>query len=91
MSRATGMSRDIIAIGCKELKEENNPDIIDINKVRKEGGGRKSLIDKDTTLLKDLDSIIEPVSYGDPESPLRWTSKSLRNLAEALNEYVEFW
>jgi transposase len=86
VSRTIGMSRDIIAIGCKELKEENNPDIIDINKVRKEGGGRKSLIYKDATLLKDLDSIIEPVTYGDPESPLRWTSKSLRNLSEALNE-----
>lgn len=86
VSRTTGMSRDIIAIGCKELKEENNPDKIEINKVRKEGGGRKSLIDKDPTLMKALDSIIDPVTYGDPNSPLRCTGKSLRKLAEALNE-----
>lgn len=86
VSRATGLCRDINAIGCKELEEVKITDIIDINRVRKEGGGRKSLIDKDPTMKKDLDSIIDPVSYGDPSSPLRWTSKSLRKLAEGLNE-----
>jgi transposase len=83
VSRAIGISRNSIALGYKELK---NADIIDINKERKEGGGRKNLINTDPTLMKDLDSIIDPVTYGDPESPLRWTSKSLRKLAEVLNE-----
>jgi len=84
VSRATGLSRETISIGCKELK---NPDKkIDLNQVRQEGGGRKNFIDKDPTLMKDLNSLIEPVTYGDPESPLRWTSKSLRNLSEELNK-----
>jgi hypothetical protein len=83
VSRSIGISRNSIALGCKELK---NPDMIDINKERKEGGGRKNLINIDPTLMKDLDSIIDPVTYGDPESPLRWTSKSLRKLADSLNK-----
>lgn len=83
VSRETGISRRAIAIGCKELKTGK---ISDKNQVRKEGGGRKSLIDKDPTLMKDLDSLIDPVTYGDPESPLRWTSKSLRKISDALTE-----
>ena len=55
-------------------------------KIRAPGGGRKKSIDKDPTLVSDLESLIEPTSRGDPESPLRWTSKSSRKLAEELKK-----
>jgi len=82
VSRDTGVSSDTISKGCKELEEE--PEVIESGKIRKPGGGRKRLIDTDLTLLSDLDSLIEPTTRGDPESPLRWTCKSTRKLARAL-------
>jgi transposase len=82
VSRATGVSSDTISKGCKELEEE--PEVIESGKIRKPGGGRKKLIDTDPTLLSDLDSLIEPTTRGDPESPLRWTCKSTRKLAREL-------
>jgi hypothetical protein len=48
------------------------------------GGGRKPTVEKDVTLLADLEALVEPTSRGDPESPLRWTCKSLRRLANEL-------
>src|SRR2546429_456543 len=53
-------------------------------RVRRSGGGRKSRIVMDSTLLEDLQRLVEPTSRGDPESPLRWTCKSVRKLAEEL-------
>jgi hypothetical protein len=82
VSRATGASSDTISKGCKELEEE--PKVIESGKIRKPGGGRKRLVDTDSTLLPDLDSLIEPTERGDPESPLRWTCKSTRKLASEL-------
>jgi hypothetical protein len=82
VSRATGASSDTISKGCKELEEE--PEVIEPGKIRKPGGGRKKIIDTDSTLLSDLDSLIEPTARGDPESPLRWTCKSTRKLASEL-------
>ena len=81
-SRATGISRPTIAAGLEELAD---PSLADTKRVRKAGGGRKRTIDKDPTLLQDLEGLIEPTSRGDPESPLRWTSKSVRKLAQELN------
>jgi hypothetical protein len=46
------------------------------------GGGRKTTVSQDASLLRDLESLVEPSTRGDPESPLRWTCKSLRKLAE---------
>ena len=54
------------------------------DKIRVPGGGRKKSVDKDPTLLSDLETLVEPTSRGDPESPLLWTCKSLRNLAKEL-------
>ena len=53
-------------------------------RVRRKGGGRKSNVSKDPGLSEDLERLVEPVTRGDPESPLRWTSKSVRKLAEEL-------
>src|SRR5882762_8663222 len=53
-------------------------------RLRQAGGGRKRVVDKDETLLRDLEALVDPVTRGDPESPLRWTSKSTRKLADEL-------
>ena len=82
VSRETGVSRHAIAIGLGEL--EHGEQAAE-KRIRKEGGGRKRATDKDTTLKQDLEKLIEPVSRGDPQSPLRWTSKSTRHLADELS------
>ena len=89
VSRATGISRDTISKGCKELESGTigaGGTSIPDGKIRASGGGRKKSVDKDPTLIPDLESLIEPTSRGDPESPLRWTSKSVRHLAEELKQ-----
>src|SRR5438128_2008542 len=53
-------------------------------RIRRPGAGRKPAICKDPTLLADLEALVEPTTRGDPESPLRWTCKSVRRLAQAL-------
>ncbi len=60
VSRVTGASSETISKGCKELEEE--PEVIESGKIRKQGGGRKKLIDTDPTLLSDLNSLIEPTT-----------------------------
>jgi DNA-binding phage protein len=82
VSRATGVSRPTIAAGLEDLAD---PSLAETKRVRRVGGGRKRTVDTDPTLVQDLESLIEPTTRGDPESPLRWTSKSVRKLARELN------
>jgi transposase len=82
--RVTGIARSTIERGLREIEAEG--EVLDPERTRRPGGGRKSAKAKDATLLVDLDSLVEPTASGDPESPLRWTSKSVRNLAEALRQ-----
>jgi hypothetical protein len=83
VARATGVSRPTIHKGLEELAE--GPVTAQVKRrVRRPGGGRRKLKDTDKTLLADLDALVEPTSRGDPMSPLRWTSKSVRQLASAL-------
>lgn len=85
ISRATGVSRRAISQGIEELTDTASiPQ--KKGRIRKEGGGRKKSIDTDPTLKIDLESLIEPVTRVDPESPLLWTCKSLRKLSEELKE-----
>jgi transposase len=79
--RATGISRQVIRQGVAELEEALVPPP---GRVRRSGGGRKTTVSQDASLLRDLESLVEPSTRGDPESPLRWTCKSLRMLAEEL-------
>ncbi len=81
VSKATGISRNTIAKGIKELDE---PTKNTGSRLRKEGGGRKKNTEKDPTLKTALDQLVEPTTSGDPETPLKYTSKSLRNLAQEL-------
>ena len=83
VSRITGVARSTINRGLAEL-DDNAPRDVAVRRVRRPGGGRKRLIETDTTLLSDLQGLVEPTTRGDPQAPLLWTSRSLRNLAEAL-------
>nr|QNO44264.1 hypothetical protein FLBAJJLG_00004 [Methanosarcinales archaeon ANME-2c ERB4]QNO44511.1 hypothetical protein DEBIBGEE_00004 [Methanosarcinales archaeon ANME-2c ERB4] len=82
VSKETGVSRKLISKGCAEL---DNPNEMDNARIRKKGAGRKKITDMDPTILNDLERLIEPVTRGDPESNLRWTCKSTRNLSEELS------
>ncbi|MGH7208496.1 MAG: ISAzo13 family transposase [Nitrospiraceae bacterium] len=81
VARATGIAYSTIVRGLKELA---SGDQAAAGRERRPGGGRKRTIEKDPTLLADLEALVEPTASGDPESPLRWTSKSVRQLAAAL-------
>jgi Rhodopirellula transposase DDE domain len=83
VSRITGIARSTINRGLAELGEASCGDLPS-RRVRRAGGGRKKLSETDPTLLSDLQDLVEPTTRGDPQAPLLWTSRSLRNLAEAL-------
>ena len=85
ISAITGMSRSTLNTGFADLKAiENNSLTIDNKRIRRIGGGRKQISQTTPTLLIELESLIEPVTRGDPMSPLRWTVKSTRTLAKEL-------
>ena len=87
VAKAVGMSRTTLYAGLAELDRMTpltttlaGPKL----RVRTTGGGRKKLVAKDPTLLRDLEALVDPVSRGDPMSPLRWTCKSTPRLAQEL-------
>jgi transposase len=82
VARATGVSRTMIQRGIREVLQ---PELqAPKGRVRRAGGGRKAMAAIDPTLRDDLERLVEPTSRGDPESPLRWTCKSVRKLAVEL-------
>jgi hypothetical protein len=81
VERATGISRSTIVRGIQETKAGAT---LGPDRTRRPGGGRKKATDKDATLAVDLEALVEPTASGDPQSPLRWTSKSVRRLAAEL-------
>lgn len=81
VSLATHLSRPVIRQGMAELK---NPQALAAGRVRRQGGGRKKAVDKDKTLRSDLQKILEFATRGDPEAPLLWTAKSVRQLTAEL-------
>jgi hypothetical protein len=83
VSRATGLSRKAIRRGIAELQGVPAA-TAGRGRVRRVGGGRKKTVDKDPTLLGDLEALVDPGTCGDPQSPLRWTCKSVRTLATEL-------
>lgn len=82
VSEATGLAASTIGRGLRELDEAA---LLAPGRVRRPGGGCKPRTETDPTLLPDLLTLVEPDERGDPMSPLRWTCKSLRHLAAALN------
>ena len=81
VSRVTRIAASTIGRGLKDLETPLPP-----GRVRRPGGGRKSLSATDPRLLEDLNALVDPSARGDPMSPLRWTCKSLRRLAAELNK-----
>jgi transposase len=85
VAKATGIARSTIRIGRRELEAtDRRSDDSDRSRIRRQGGGRKQLSEKQKGLIESLDQMVEPTSRGDPMSPLRWTCKSTRKLAEQL-------
>jgi hypothetical protein len=84
VARATGLSRPTITAGLRELDQPTAQRAAQAVRVRRPGGGRRLVTEADPGLLAALESLVEPVTRGDPESPLRWTCKSTRRLAEEL-------
>jgi hypothetical protein len=84
VERAIGMSRTTIRAG----RDEARAGLQDANvaQIRRAGGGRPRLEEQDPDLMTELESLVDPVTRGDPESPLRWTSKSTRKLASELTQ-----
>jgi hypothetical protein len=83
VARQTGVSVPTIRKGISELESGEH---LERGRVRRRGGGRKALTKVDLTLARDLEGLVDESSRGDPESLLRWTSKSVRHLAEGLRE-----
>ena len=86
---ATGMARNTVMAGMQELEGSSNEFIAavplaDAGSTRRSGGGRKAATQKDPSLVPDLLALVDPTSRGDPQSPLRWTCRSLRVLADEL-------
>jgi len=86
VAQATGLSRTTIGAGLRELRHPADvPADLPPQRVRHAGAGRPCLGQADPTLVLDLEALVEATTRGDPQSPLRWTCKSTRNLAEELN------
>jgi hypothetical protein len=82
LSRVTGLSRNAISRG---MREADSPDLaMGPERIRRPGGGRRRKAVLDPALVTTLESLVDPLSRGDPESPLRWTCKSTRNLSTEL-------
>jgi len=84
VSQATGVSRRAIHVGLDELAAAKPPVPEQEKRIRKVGGGRKSITRTESGVLIALEQLVEPTTRGDPESPLRWTCKSLRTISEEL-------
>jgi transposase len=86
VAEATGLSRATIRAGLQELDAPLPADArrATRERLRRPGGGRRPLVDSDSQLLRVLESLVDPVTRGDPRSPLRWTCKSAARLAAEL-------
>ncbi len=80
VARASRMARSTVELGTAEIDQGAEP----AGRVRRSGAGRPKATDRDPGLLAALDALVEPTARGDPQSPLRWTCKSTRNLADEL-------
>jgi hypothetical protein len=83
VARVTGISRRAILVGLREIKDG---DILPKGRVRRPGGGRKSAVHHQPDLPERLEGLVEPLTRGDPMSPLRWTCKSTRRLSQELGK-----
>jgi biotin operon repressor len=89
LAEATGMSRTTISQAIQEVQQQRQApgSVLPVQRSRRPGAGRKPLIKQDPALLTTLELLVAPTTRGDPMSPLRWTCKSTRKLAEQLRQY----
>lgn len=85
---ATGLAQNTVTTGIRELhaQQRGEEEPLSSDRIRRPGGGRKKLTQTNPDLLPALEKIIDPVTRGDPESPLRWTCKSAQKIADVLQE-----
>ncbi len=81
LARITGVSRQTIYNGLQDIEKKSDND-----RIRRAGAGRKKAVEKEPNIINVLEEIMEPSTRGDPESPLRWTCKSVRNLSDNLQK-----
>jgi transposase len=81
--KLTGVSRNTIKLGFAEIESNATENK---NRIRKEGGGRKKIVDTQVEIVLALEKQLESSTIGNPENPLKWTAKSLRNLAKELQK-----
>jgi transposase len=81
--RATGISESTVLRGLGDLA---SGEVLEAGRVRRVGAGGRPIAESDPQIVEDLERLVDPVTRGDPESPLRWTSKSAAKLAGALRE-----
>jgi hypothetical protein len=86
VAEATGLARNTIAAGMRELKRRGRPPQSERERVRRPGGGRKRLTERQPKLIDKREALVEPTTRGDPQSPLRWTTLSVRKLEQALQQ-----
>jgi len=86
VSKKSGMSRSTLTIGINELESKEILKVVKDVPIRRSGGGRKKETEKNKNLDAIIDEIVCPHTVGDPMSPLLWSSKSLRHIAEAAKE-----
>src|ERR1700675_3291606 len=84
VANATGISRTTILAGIRELRVQESSGVLPSPNIRRPGAGRKLLVESDPELWDALDALVDPSTRGHPESPLRWTCKSTRKLADEL-------
>jgi transposase len=84
VAQATGLGERTVRRGCEQLRQEGPASSVGGRRIRGLGGGRKPLTVSDPNLVAALEALVEPTTRGDPMSPLRWTCKSTRKLAQAL-------
>lgn len=84
VAQATGLGERTIRRGCEEMRQDRTVLSVATRRIRQPGGGRKSLPAMDPGIVAALEALVEPTTRGDPMSPLRWTCKSTRKLAQAL-------
>lgn len=85
VANITGLSRPTLYRGLRDIDEAKGK-VVDISRVREAGGGRKKLTIQSPEIVDAIEKLIDPSTRGDPESPLRWTCKSIRALEAELNE-----
>lgn len=86
VATATELSRTTIWTGILEVQQQHRLSEAEVqpHRIRVAGGGRPTLTEEDPALIRALEALVEPTTRGDPQSPLRWTCKSTRQLAETL-------